>query len=88
MANTEVSDGGVFLGGGVFWPDFHPMTLVPDEETLYMIKIALPIGDHYYKFNNGGNDAGYESGDDLSAEGCGFGHLVILVFRRQNSSAK
>ena len=71
MANTEVSDDGVFLGGGVFWPDFHPMSLVADEETLYMIKVALPLGDHYYKFNNGGNDAGYEDGGSLGAEGCG-----------------
>ena len=71
MANTEVSDDGVFLGGGVFWPDFHPMSLVADEEALYMIKVALPLGDHYYKFNNGGNDAGYEDGGSLGAEGCG-----------------
>ena len=71
MEQTQVSEEGVFLGGGVFYPNFHQMTLVPDEETLYMIKIALPVGDHYYKFSNGANDAGFESGDNLSAEGCG-----------------
>jgi len=38
-----------------------------------MVKMALPIGEHYYKFNNGGNDAGYEDGDNLTNEGCGDG---------------
>jgi len=71
MSQTELATEGIFLGGGVFWPNFHPMTLVPDEETLYMVKMALPLGDHYYKFNNGGNDAGYEDGGNLNAGGCG-----------------
>jgi len=71
MSQTELSTEGIFLGGGVFYPDFYPMTLVPDEETLYMVKMALPLGDHYYKFNNGGNDDGWEDGGNLNAGGCG-----------------
>jgi len=71
MSQTELATEGIFLGGGVFYPDFYPMTLVPEEETLYMVKMALPLGDHYYKFNNGGNDAGYEDGGNLNAGGCG-----------------
>ena len=71
MSQTELSTEGIFLGGGVFWPNFHLMTLVPDEETLYMVKMALPLGDHYYKFNNGGNDDGWEDGGNLNAGGCG-----------------
>ena len=38
-----------------------------------MVKMALSIGEHYYKFNNGGNDAGYEDGGNLTNEGCGDG---------------
>ena len=71
MANTEVADEGIFLGGGQWHNNYQLMTLVPDEETLYMVKMAIPIGDHYYKFNNGGNDGGYEDGGSLGAEGCG-----------------
>ncbi|MBA65778.1 MAG: hypothetical protein CMG55_08260 [Candidatus Marinimicrobia bacterium] len=77
-----ISPDGVFLGGGVFWPNFHPMTLVEGEESIYMIKVPLPEGEHYYKFNNGGNDAGYEDGGNLTAEGCGagdWGDRVISV---------
>jgi len=83
MSQTELSTEGIFLGGGVFWPNFHLMTLVPDEETLYMVKMALPLGDHYYKFNNGGNDDGWEDGGNLNAGGCGdpdnFGDRTISV---------
>ena len=71
MANTEVADEGIFLGGGQWHNNYQLMTLVPDEETLYMVKVAIPLGDHYYKFNNGGNDGGYEDGGSLGAEGCG-----------------
>lgn len=71
MSQTELATEGIFLGGGVFSPDFYPMTLIPDEETLYMVKMALPLGDHYYKFNNGGNDNGWEDGGNLNAGGCG-----------------
>ena len=38
MQNEELAAEGVFLGGGVFWPDFHPMTLLPGEESVYSIK--------------------------------------------------
>ena len=35
--------------------------------------MALPEGEHYYKFNNGGNGDGYEDGGNLTDEGCGDG---------------
>ena len=73
MSQTELATEGVFLGGGQWHNNYQLMTLLPDEETLYMVKMALPLGDHYYKFNNGGNDGGYEDGDNLTNEGCGDG---------------
>ena len=30
------------------------MSLVPGEEHVYGIKMVIPDGSHYYKFNNGG----------------------------------
>lgn len=72
MSEVEsISENGVFVGGGVFYPDFHLMEEV--DENLYALKTVLPEGTHLYKFNNGGTDATYEDGGALSAEGCGVG---------------
>ena len=72
MSEVEtISDDGVFVGGGVFYPDFHMMEEV--EEGLYALKTVLPEGNHLYKFNNGGTDATYEDAGALAAGGCGVG---------------
>ena len=75
MAETEVSADGIFIGGGYFWPDFHAMEDIDGTDgEVYGIKVLLDEGATIqYKFNNGGNDAGYESGDNLGAGGCGVG---------------
>ena len=73
MEETPVATEGIFLGGGQWHNNYQLMTLVPEEETIYMVKMALPEGEHYYKFNNGGNDGGYEDGGNLTNEGCGDG---------------
>jgi len=75
MAETAVSADGIFIGGGYFWPDFYPMEDVDGTDgEKYGIKVLLDEGATIqYKFNNGGNDAGYENGDNLGAGGCGVG---------------
>ena len=73
MEEVAVAPEGIFLGGGQWHNNYQLMTLVPGEETIYGVKVALPEGSHYYKFNNGGNDSGYEDGGNLTNEGCGDG---------------
>ena len=73
MEETPVAPEGIFLGGGQWHNNYQLMTLLPGEESIYSVKMVLPEGSHYYKFNNGGNDSGYEDGDNLTNEGCGDG---------------
>ncbi|GIR29970.1 MAG: hypothetical protein CM15mP44_2530 [Candidatus Neomarinimicrobiota bacterium] len=56
MEETPVAPEGIFLGGGQWHNNYQLMTLIPGEETIYSVKMVLPEGSHYYKFNNGGND--------------------------------
>ena len=83
MQNEELAAEGVFLGGGQWHNNYQLMTLIPGEETVYSVKMVLPEGSHYYKFNNGGNDGGYEDGGNLTNEGCGaadnWGDRTIVV---------
>jgi len=83
MAELEtISADGVFLGGGIWHENYQPMSVV--EDSLYMIKVPLQEEETYkYKFNNGGHGGGYESGDNLVAEGCGdadsWGDRTVVV---------
>ena len=75
-AEDETSADGIFIGGGYFWPDFYSMEDLDGTEDgeVYGIKVLLDEGATIqYKFNNGGNDGGYENGDNLGAGGCGVG---------------
>ena len=45
-----------------------------ENPNIFEVRVVVPEDtSYYYKFNNGGNDAGYENGDNLTLEGCGDG---------------
>ena len=76
MSETPVDANGIFLGGGQWHSNYiemHPVHHGPmDNPNIFEVKVVVPEdSSYYYKFNNGGNDAGYESGDNLTLEGCG-----------------